>query len=417
VKRILASATTPEDVAFHLAYARSAELEPLVLCTNFIAWTVAKRAGLDARMPPRLTKLSSAQTEGPSGFSTVSGRLTAAQSIDAQNAAYAQANSIDSIFEYALIPSGRHAHQLGLQRFCRERGIPMAFLGYGNIKGMTVVDPWGTDAASQFFQSPNKALAMLGAPSLGLKLPNSLVAPVLEKVRTAIESRDRPVQARGATYPVARTLAFAVDTALQWATGRISDRRLNFGLEKIETGETPRGEFVMSNISRPYEQFDHRQGVLFFPFQVSTDVQLLENYVGGSLEAAILEVDKLAVERGKTVCFKRHPVEPEYDPKLPSPLAAEWLEWGGNTNEAFRVFQNFVVVNSTVGLQALIFDRSVEFIGKTMFSHLKTESDLAIYFKDYVMEFDFQNPHTINQSVVRDIEQRLEIWSNHNVWE
>ena len=405
---VIASASTPEDVRFIVEYQRHLDGPIQIFCTNFVTWIYGRRLGAACFPPPKRVRGAGAPAfDGVEhSFSAASGRLSPEEAKAAAVAAYHQLLPVAQSARYALIPSGRHAQQIGMTRFCRDHTIPTLFFGYGNIKGLTVVDPWGTDAESAFFENPKAVMASLaGEPASS--------DDVLERTKAAIKARPRPLQARSKYYPYYRDLVFVLDYLAQSLTGRISDRRPSRAANAPPAYEVGGGGAAV----RLYDtRLDDPSDYLFFPLQVSTDVQVMMNYHGGSLEAAIAEVDDLAFRTGRKVCFKRHPVEPTGDIVNRVARRAEWEEWTSSVPDSFDHFQDYVVVNSTVGLQALIFGKGVTFLGKSLFKHLGKDVSVADYLGSYLMDFDFQEPATLSADTVKRMENRAAAWSRAGLY-
>ncbi|MCV0428118.1 MAG: hypothetical protein K5905_21895, partial [Roseibium sp.] len=221
---IIASATTPEDVKFLKAYETHSSHKLLVLCTNFLSWALSKKIGLLALRPPK--KLSDAPIHrAQSGFSTISKRLSIADANYAEYGAYKQLCSIDEQIIYAIIPSGRHAHQVGLSRFCLEQKVPMIFLGYGNIAGKTVVDPWGTDADAHFYHRPKQSISWLKQNSANPSAQVFDVDQTILEIQDRIRQRVKLPQSKSKYYAFQKDALFTIDWIAQMLTNRISDRR------------------------------------------------------------------------------------------------------------------------------------------------------------------------------------------------
>ncbi len=142
--------------------------------------------------------------------------------------------------------------------------------------------------------------------------------------------------------------------------------------------------------------------------QVSNDSQVLLNSDVDN-ESAIRHAAEVARRRGCGLLVKPHPAEPdaafiERIAALQSELG--FLLVGGNTFQLIRQARHVVTINSTVGLEALLLGRSVEFLGRTYFRYLVDERRLAQYVMGYLVDIDYFSERQVPQAQVKALIRR-----------
>jgi capsular polysaccharide export protein len=394
-ERVLWSITTTEDVRFAKRFAAGFEGTIATAHTNFVSMA-AQREG---RMlpPPRRRRASDAAGafDPAQCFNVVSGRLTAAEAESAYWGALEQYERVIQEFDLVMIPSGRHVHQLALKRAAREAGVKMLFIGYGNLPNKTIFDPWGTDADSMLFKEKNRALRSLRDPPLDAE---QVISEVMAEKRA---EKSIPQRAR-AGYKQKLAAVFAADAALQAVTGRVSDRRARY---LFAADEGPNGHTLSS------ETFEVTPDGIFFPLQLSTDVQVLLNYEGGSIFTAIDEVAAIGRAEKRFIYYRPHPAERD-QAKVEAYIQSQHGDIFRRTaqpiHDIFEALEDVIVINSTVGLEAKACGKRVRFIGRSLYDALDRQ-ELALYMKRYLLDVNYFDGPPLSSDMVRSIVERARL--------
>ena len=71
---------------------------------------------------------------------------------------------------------------------------------------------------------------------------------------------------------------------------------------------------------------------------------------------------------------------------------------GNNTKDLILNAQRVVVINSTVGLEALLLEKNVDIYGRAIYEHFN-EYRLKAYIQKYLINIDYFNDETNNDEV------------------
>ncbi|MGF1740549.1 hypothetical protein L4C34_05605 [Vibrio profundum] len=140
-------------------------------------------------------------------------------------------------------------------------------------------------------------------------------------------------------------------------------------------------------------------GFIFFPMQVSNDSQIvLNSKIGGNFEV----VDLILNRNSKyNLVVKPHPAEQDmaYLERFVNKYKNKVTFSNDNTFELLKKSAKVYTINSTVGLEALILGKSVEFLGESIFSSFN-EKRLQAYISNFLINIDFFESSKISQSEI-----------------
>ena len=133
--------------------------------------------------------------------------------------------------------------------------------------------------------------------------------------------------------------------------------------------------------------------------QVSNDSQLLFNSKINNVQA-IEYASGVAKNKGMDLLVKPHPAEV-------NPLEYEKVIALKMKLKFYLVNQPTVItINSTVGLEALLIGKPVEFLGKTFYESLDKER-MQNYIMSYLINIDFFGTEYIDKSRIQVVLDRL----------
>lgn len=159
---------------------------------------------------------------------------------------------------------------------------------------------------------------------------------------------------------------------------------------------------LMNRIEERYESVDLDDPYIFFPLQVSNDSQILLNSDYNNQDVIRDLIHKYENQR---VLLKVHPAEPS------KAFIHEILTLikdhpnmklvGNNTKDLILNAQRVVVINTTVGLEALLLEKDVEIYGRAIYEYFD-EYRLKAYIQKYLITIDYFNDE-INRDEVKKL--------------
>jgi capsular polysaccharide export protein len=149
---------------------------------------------------------------------------------------------------------------------------------------------------------------------------------------------------------------------------------------------------------------------VLFPMQVANDSQILLNSDVNNLDAVRWAAD-FAASKGAKLVVKPHPAESDAgEIERLSALSAE-LGFRFSVEETVKLIERaeaVVTINSTVGLEAILTGKPVEFLGRTFYHHLSDRTRLASYVMSYLFDIDYFSDQPIPQAQIDRLITRAE---------
>jgi capsular polysaccharide export protein len=287
-----------------------------------------------------------------------------------------------------LIWNGGRLADWAIADYCNERGLNCLFFEIGNIPGKMIADPMGVNARS--------LLAGKGFRQEYQPTP-SFDSWRKSYIATKLQQRSVP-QARsvGQINPF-----YLIDLLgfLLLAAPRNTNRSVKAMLKNV---------FLTRSVALTTTETVPETRFFFLPLQVTNDTQLFLNSKvdnRGALEFAL----HLCKEEQAMLVVKPHPAET-------SPQFLAWLQQfaqenniqlsRANTMELISKSDRVITINSTVGLEALLYGREVEVLGNAVYKGFG-EADLDRYVNRYLLNIDYFSRQEIAAEAVNEIEFRL----------
>lgn len=147
-----------------------------------------------------------------------------------------------------------------------------------------------------------------------------------------------------------------------------------------------------------YDTEDLTADYVFFPTQVRYDSQLILNSDINN-QQAIEKAVVLAKERDCKLYVKIHPAET--DPEILKDYISlkdkyNFLIVNSNTTELIKNAKVVVTINSTIGLEALIYNKELKVYGRAIYSDFDFSRVLS-YIHNYLVDFDYFSDELINE--------------------
>lgn len=275
----------------------------------------------------------------------------------------------------------------------REYKVDTLFFEISNLPGKIFVDSDGTNAQSRLFKEP----------SILERFPDEKGG--FNQWRDSfIDGKRRPSQPPQAV--TARTLKshhlsdflYGISLGYQsfsWSSVHAKLQSFIKAYKSVNSSFSFSGEDVLP---------DH---YLFFPMQVSNDTQIVLNSHINNIGA----LEHLAKTSELPIVIKPHPAEIDisyvFDAVNTHSFKYSPLVTNGNTLRLIQGADKVVTINSTVGLEAIILGKPVEFLAKSFYACLN-ESNLPNYVMSYLVDVDFfeGSDAPVSQQVLAKMWQR-----------
>ena len=148
---------------------------------------------------------------------------------------------------------------------------------------------------------------------------------------------------------------------------------------------------------------------IYFPLQVNIDSQIIINSRVNNLEALKIAY-RISKEKNLSLVVKLHPAETDYHfikiiQELRSNLGFKLVNY--NSLMIVKNAKLIITINSTTGLEGMILDKEVIFLGESFFPKLNKQY-LSNYLLSYLLNIDFYSKEKIRASEISKIINRLE---------
>lgn len=147
---------------------------------------------------------------------------------------------------------------------------------------------------------------------------------------------------------------------------------------------------------------------IFLPLQVTSDTQIKINSTVDNIDAIKYSV-KMAERKGLKLYVKIHPAEVDND--FISKVTKLKNDFGFyitnlNTVDLLKCSQEVVTINSTVGIEALIYKKPLTILGKAFYKDF-SQVELRKYIHSFLVDgIDYFSEHAIDENRVKEILDR-----------
>lgn len=386
----------PDRLAFYLrlvAGLREAGAEVVLVSNKLALHRRARRLGLESRLLRRPAAASeddlTATREVAAGILDVGEANRLYRSMSEALTALDDQESLAGV----VIWNGDDVVGAATRQFALERGRPTLFLEIGNLPGKLFADPLGVNAGSSIARDPSLLDRWPADPELFERWRAGYLA----------SKSDGHVVPQAQIFDRVDALATALNHVGFRLFGVPTDDHRGL-LSKART------RWLSPHLRYPLDERAPADGpYLFFPMQVSGDTQVLLNSDLDNF-AAIREARRRADDRGLDLVVKPHPAEPERSfvrrlLELKSELGFSLV--GGDTFAWLRGASLVVTINSTAGLEAMLLGAEVEFLGRTLYRHLKNPERLASYVTGYLLDIDYFGTDPVAADAAEELLERL----------
>lgn len=278
----------------------------------------------------------------------------------------------DNNIKYIFMWNGCQIIDKAAKQIANIQNIKTLYFEIANINGKTFVDPKGTNANSQLFDSPE----ILKQYNVNLNEYNKW--------------KENYLREKFVNYIVKQSYN-KYSNKIEFCINRLGDIfitkffSMNNLVSKIK-------EFLLyKTINFKYDNYDYKnRKYIFFPLQVSNDTQILihsDIEIEKALEFAVIEAKKNNCD----LVIKPHPAE-KNSKFVENLLKKKQKEKFYFVNEnTFRLIQNaklVITINSTVGLETKIMGKTLKVLGRALYANFN-QYDIAAYIQKYLIDIDY----------------------------
>lgn len=320
----------------------------------------------------------------------LSGELTLEQSIKIYNSVYQKCNElfIKYKIEYGFIFNGTSAATMALSEFCKSKKVKKKYFELSNIPGKIFVDNEGTNANSSLMKNIDLLKEYYINEQEFIEWKNKYIDYKKNEKLIGQGKKNKNIY-----------LGFIIDYYLS-SLFNIPFYYNNSIFYKIHQKYllNKSNPFIFDDLPEKNEKF------VFYPLQVSNDSQLLLNSKFTNKQAIIKTIE-MANSRNLKVVVKPHPAEPdirEIENIFKLKNKYDFKIVNSNTYEILSKAELIITINSTVGLEGLIFNKEVIFLGKTFFAKLNNIL-LRNYLLGYLINIEYYGSDKITKSETEKI--------------
>lgn len=283
-----------------------------------------------------------------------------------------------------LIWNGCQAYARGVSHACDKIGISKCFLEIGNFPGKLFVDPKGVNAESLLYQHLNDSQIS------GFRSKNSGPSETAEEIISHITQRSVPPQKDviRKTPTVLERLCSDPFSSVVGLIGRRASVKIFDRFEGIEWNQEVPDDYI------------------FVALQVSTDTQMLLN---SDVNSEAMLADLQEKYRGHKLVVKFHPCDSVDSINHLRKIIFKNSNITINQSATVQLIQGaqkVVTINSTVGLEAILMGKDVEFYGRSLFASL-SQDDAVFYLNYCLANIDYFSSEPITLDQAREIESYL----------
>jgi len=296
-------------------------------------------------------------------------------------------HSIDLLINW----NGAHLHSLVCKALSRDYNIPLVFVEIGNIKGKMLFSPHGSGSDLQLHPRP----------------PSSTSGQLAAWVEAYRNERLRQAVIPQAASNLKANYLALIDR-IGW--GRLPRSTSHSATKKL-TSHALRRQYLakLESLTIPTPREDY----VFFPLQVSEDTNLTTRSSVDNFEG-IRQASEIAASLGSRLAIKIHPAERSGPFLRELYLALKSRAFGdidmvrGNAAELIIKSKHVVTINSTIGVEAILFDRPYTALAPVYYAGWDA-GDIYWYANEYLLNFNLFSPQETDAAVWPAIVARGEV--------
>lgn len=280
-----------------------------------------------------------------------------------------------------------------LKDFCRLSSIEQLYFEISNLPGKLFVDGGGVNAKSWLAEDESILT--------NFRIDDELFQGWLDHYKREKLASNTIPQAK-----ILDQISFK-DTLINWLAFRVGGVPTDDHTSLLSKVMARRKRKIPIELDQP--PFFNRE-FIFFPMQVSDDSQILLNSDVDNA-GAIRYAAELARKKKCNLLVKPHPAESSMEEIQRIQMLKKELGFylvDGNTLDLVQRAVSVVTINSTVGLEAVLLDKHVDFLGRTFYSYFSNRNYLAQYVMGYLADIDYFSDVEMSSRQIDQLLSRLE---------
>jgi len=294
-------------------------------------------------------------------------------------------NVIDIIF----ILNGQGLTSAPLSAVAKENKIPRVYFELANIPGKLFVDPTGVNASSSLYENID------------------LLKEYKSSESQYLEWKENYSKYKSKNFIIPQVDKLYKKNNLLFILDYLSCKAL---ITPVSGDYTLVRKFFNKFRQNYYHRYSsnniQNKKYLFLPLQVENDTQLVFNSDVNNIDAIKISFD-LATQKELGLFVKPHPAssnKKEIEKILSLQRKLNFTLTNKNTFDLLINSEEVVTINSSVGLDGLIFGKDVTFLGKSFYSILNKE-----YLKNYLLSYLINIDYFSNEEIdIRELEKVFE---------
>ena len=301
--------------------------------------------------------------------------------------------------DIAIVFNGCHTAARSFSDYFKAKGARLLVCEISNLPGKMIFDPRGVNAQSILFEN----VEVLNGFSISLTQEQHEAWLKDYEAYKQLPIPQSKLKYKHSFFTLIDSILYPLGFGLKEESGNLL-HKVKLFIKKIEGS---RGNLQVG------KEVDLGVDYYFFPTQVSTDTQILINSDVDNFEA-ISNVIEEAKKVNSKVYVKVHPAE--LDNKIINKYQemekrGDIIICKNNTVSLIKNSKKVFTINSTVGLESLIYGKDVCVFGRAIYSKINNDFLLRSFLHGYLVDLDYYNDSAIN----RDVFDKLVYISNIKV--
>lgn len=298
-------------------------------------------------------------------------------------------NSGDTI----ILFNGNHASAIAVADYFRRFNAKTLYTEISNLPGKMIFDPAGVNAQSILYKCPEILDAL---PVVSDEVHKSWVVKY-------IDYKNNPLPQSKINIKIYSVIAFD-DFISRIFSFLIREDSLSLAKKISMFKDKYKSRRILAANTKASLDCEY----VFYPTQVTSDTQLRINSDIDNI-AAINKIIEL--ENSRAIYVKIHPAESNistiaYFNKLSHDKKITLVN--NNTVELIRNANKIYTINSTVGLESLIFEKDLVVLGRAIYSKFDS-SRLKQYIHNYLVDLDYFSENELSLSHIVKLKKLTEI--------
>lgn len=290
--------------------------------------------------------------------------------------------------EFIFVWNGSSVPTRALVDYAKEKRIKTIFFELSNIPGKIFVDPCGVNASSFLYSN----IEVLDESVVDQKKYEEWKKRYYQQKKNEVITKTAIYQEKITNY------FFFVD----WMGAKFLKLPAIGNMSLVNKIQN---KIIPKTINRFEDKYDlEGSNYIFFPMQVSNDSQLLINSSFNNTEGILYCLNESS-NYNYDLVVKPHPVESNTTEVAQLSRLKQQYPFYISYKPTFSILENakeVITINSTVGLEAMILNKKVRFLGRTFYSFFN-EDRLKSYILSYLIDIDYFSNELIPHSRVEEI--------------